>query len=204
MKRPAQNFVVDTIAFIGFVFLTTTGVLMRYILPPGSGRFRVIWGLDRHGWGTVHFWIAIFFLSVLAIHLIFHWRWIATFITGKPREGSGLRVALGIVGLVGLLGLSVAPLLSPVEKTAGISDKGISLSEKHEDMQILGSMTLSEVEQGTGVPAELIIRELGIPQDTDKGERLGRLKMIYGFTIEDVRHIVKDFSSSSPKPPITN
>ena len=34
MKRTKLNFVIDVVAFVGFVGLTTTGVLMRYILPP--------------------------------------------------------------------------------------------------------------------------------------------------------------------------
>jgi hypothetical protein len=193
MKRPIQNFTIDTIAFIGFVLLTTTGVLMRYVLPPGSGRFKAIWGLDRHEWGSIHFWISIVFLSVLAIHLVLHWRWIVTVITGRPREGSGLRAGLGMVGLAGLLALSVAPLLSPIETTAERSGKGVALSQKHEDIQILGSMTLSEVEKKTEVPADHIIRQLGMPSDADKDEKLGKLKRMFGFTMDDVRNVVRNY-----------
>ena len=40
MNRTTLNFVVDTAAFVGFVLLTTTGVLMHYLLPPGSGHHR--------------------------------------------------------------------------------------------------------------------------------------------------------------------
>jgi hypothetical protein len=46
MKRVNLNFIVDVVAFAGFVLLTTTGVLMRYILPPGSGHYSTIWGMD--------------------------------------------------------------------------------------------------------------------------------------------------------------
>jgi hypothetical protein len=193
MKRPTQNLTIDTIAFIGFVLLTTTGVLMRYVLPPGSGRFKAIWGLDRHEWGSIHFWISIVFLGILAIHLVLHWRWIVTVITGRPREGSGLRAGLGVVGLVGLLALSVAPLLSPIETTAERSGKEVVLSQKHEDIKIFGSMTLSEVEKNTEVPAEHIIRQLGIPSDIDKDERLGILKKMFGFTMDDVRNVVRNY-----------
>ena len=35
MNHTTLNFVVDTAAFVGFVLLTTTGVLMHYLLPPG-------------------------------------------------------------------------------------------------------------------------------------------------------------------------
>jgi hypothetical protein len=74
MKRPNVNFAVDCLGFAGFVLLTATGVLMRYVLPPGSGHSTTIWTLDRHEWGSIHFWIAIAFLAVLAFHLFLHWR----------------------------------------------------------------------------------------------------------------------------------
>jgi hypothetical protein len=194
MKRPAKNFIIDAVAFAGFVLLTTTGVLMRYVLPPGSGRFKVIWGLDRHGWGNIHFWISTVFLGILAIHLIFHWGWIVNVFTGKPREGSGFRVGLGIVGLVGLLALAIAPLVSQVETTAKRNiDRNIPSPHEYENVQIQGTMTLNDVEQNTGVPAEYIIRHLNLPIDVERGDRLGQLKRIFRFTIEDVRHIVRDY-----------
>jgi hypothetical protein len=198
MKRTKQNIVIDTIAFIGFVLLTSTGVLMRYVLPPGSGRSKIIWGLDRHGWGSIHFWISIIFLSVLSIHLILHWRWILAVIKGRPHEGSGSRVGLGIVGLVGLLALSVAPLLSPIETTSERSgSRHISSSKEHKDIQLWGSMTLFEIEQRTGVPAKHIIQNLKLPIDVKKDERLGKLKKIYGFTMEDIRSIVSDYKKQN-------
>jgi hypothetical protein len=39
---------VDAVAFVAFVFLTTTGIPARYVLPPGSGLWATLWGLDRH------------------------------------------------------------------------------------------------------------------------------------------------------------
>lgn len=192
MNRTEKNFFIDSIAFIGFVLLTSTGILMRYVLPPGSGRWKVIWGLDRHEWGSIHFWISIIFLSVLTIHLVLHWRWIATFLKRRPREGSGLRAGLGIVGLAGLIALAIAPLVSTVETTA-VKEKGFSLSMKQEDIQILGSMTLNEIGQTTGVPVNYIIRELKLAPDTDRDERIGRLKKMFGFTMEDVRTIVRNY-----------
>jgi hypothetical protein len=116
MRRPTLNFLVDALAFGAFVLLTTTGVLMHYVLPPGSGRFTSVWGLDRHAWGSLHFWIAVSFFGILSAHLGLHWRWIASTVRGRQREGSGMRVALGLIGLLTLLALAVAPLLTAVEK----------------------------------------------------------------------------------------
>ncbi len=117
MNRPRLNFLIDAVAFGAFVFLTTTGVLSRYVLPPGSGRYATLWGLDRHGWGNVHFWVAVLLLGTLALHIVLHWRWVVTMVRGQRSEAPGIRVALGVVGLLGLLGIAAAPLLAPVERT---------------------------------------------------------------------------------------
>jgi hypothetical protein len=193
VKRSKLNFTFDAIAFAGFVFLTTTGVLMRYALPPGSRRFKTIWGLDRHEWGDIHFWISIVFLGLLAMHLVLHWRWIINIITGRPREGSGLRAGLGIVGIVGLLALATAPLLSPVDTTLeSLSGRNLS-SVQHGNVQVWGSMTLQEAEKATGVPAEHIIKQLGLTPDLVEDECLGDLRKMYGFTMDDVRQIIQEY-----------
>lgn len=195
MKRTRLNFVIDTLAFTGFVVLTTTGVLMRYVLPPGSGHRTAIWSLDRHEWGGIHFWIAVVFFLILALHLVLHWRWIVSVIAGKPREGSGLRAGLGMVGLVTVVALAVSPLLAPVEKTTGGNAiPGLS-SHEYEDIRIQGSMTLQEIEETTGVPASHILESLGLPPAIPSGQRLGPLKRQYGFEIDDVRQIIRQYKA---------
>lgn len=130
MKRPTLNLAVDAAAFATFVLLTSTGVLLRYVLPPGSGRHTTIWGLDRHDWGQIHFWISMAFLAFLAVHLLVHRRWIVSVVRGRPREGSGLRVALGVVGLVAVLAAAAAPFLAEVEQAPrGGRHRGAPFSE---------------------------------------------------------------------------
>jgi hypothetical protein len=55
MKRIHLNFIIDSFAFVGFILLTATGILMRYMLPLGSGGYTMIWSLDRYQWGSIHF-----------------------------------------------------------------------------------------------------------------------------------------------------
>jgi len=195
MKRTRLNFLIDLIAFTGFVVLTTTGVLMRYTLPPGSGHDSTIWGLDRHEWGGLHFWVAVAFFSILALHLFLHWRWIATVVAGRPREGSALRAGLGIVGFLTIVALAVAPLTAPVERERNRAEKGTAFLSGHryEDITVRGSMTLREVEETTGVPATHIIQSLQLPESISADERLGQLKQRFGFEIDEVRAIIKDY-----------
>ena len=127
MRKPTQNLIIDSIAFALFLFLASTGILMYFILPPGSGAHgNVIWGLSRHDWGTVHFWIAISLLAVLALHLILHWNWIVCQIKGRPSAdtpNARMRVAIGVAALILLVLLASAPLLSPVEQQPGAGEQ---------------------------------------------------------------------------------
>jgi len=124
MHRASLITLIDIISFIGFVFLTSTGVLVRYVLPPGSGRWSSVWGLSRHDWGGIHYWIALVFFAVLAVHLVLHWRFIANLFGKHLQAGARLRLALGIVGLLAVLALAAAPVLTPVESSGAGSGAG--------------------------------------------------------------------------------
>jgi hypothetical protein len=115
MKRATLISAIDVIAFIAFLFLTSSGILLRYMLPPGSGRWAEVWGMTRHQWGEVHFWVALFFFAVLALHLLQHWRFVLGLFRGHLKECLRWRVSLGLVGLVAVILLGLAPLVSPVQ-----------------------------------------------------------------------------------------
>ncbi len=53
-----------------------TGYILWFVLPPGTNRTHILWGLLRHQWGTLHFWISVMLLTVLAVHVALHWRWL--------------------------------------------------------------------------------------------------------------------------------
>jgi hypothetical protein len=192
VKRAKLNFAVDTVAFMAFVLLIATGILIRYVLPPGSGHFSELWGMDRHEWGEIHFWIAVTLLGSLVLHLFLHWRWIISMVKGHPSEESGGRMALASVGLVALVGLAVAPFFSPVEQT-GEPPRRLhsSMAGEAETGRIVGSMTLSEIERRTGVSPDIILRELGLPPDIPVDEGLGRLRKVHGFEMHELREIVE-------------
>jgi hypothetical protein len=195
MKRTTLNLSVDAAAF---VVLASTGVLVRYVLPPGSGRRSQVWGLDRHEWGTIHFWIAAAFLAVLAIHLVLHWRWITAVIAGKRSDASGARFGLGAVGLLAVVALAFAPLVSPVERVAPDLRGGSVRSEPGPGSagpaaQVGGAMSFREVAEATRVPATYLLRELELPPDTDLDERIGTVGRAQGFRPERVREIVRHY-----------
>lgn len=90
MTRGTVNSIVDTISFVDVLGLGATGLIMKYILPPGSGEghgvgFRggrsteaakELWSLSRHEWGAVHFYLAVLFVALMAVHIVLHWDWV--------------------------------------------------------------------------------------------------------------------------------
>ena len=79
MRRSTVNYIVDWVSFLVMVGLIATGLLMRFILPPGSGgrgggHGLALWNLTRHGWGDVHFWLAAAALTLL---FTFTYLWVA-------------------------------------------------------------------------------------------------------------------------------
>ena len=116
LKKASLIKLVDIVAFVSFIFVASTGVLLRYVLPPRSGQATEIVGMSRHEWGDVHFYITSIFLSILSIHLILHWRFFQNLFHGQIKETSASRVLLGLVGLFAVLAIAIAPFVAPKEQ----------------------------------------------------------------------------------------
>ena len=126
MKRVHLNAIIDAVALVGFMGLASSGLILRYQLPPGSGGevgrgmgrgsmnrpIELLWGLTRHEWGDYHYWIALGLLAVLSVHLFLHWKWIVGVVRGKATEASGLRLAIGIFAFAAILFAAAYPLLT--------------------------------------------------------------------------------------------
>ena len=93
MKRSSLNFIVDLAGFIDLLGMVLTGLIMKYILPPGSGglgcgrhggcggeHIRHLWSMGRHDWGNIHFWLAVLFIVLMIVHIILHWSWIKNYL----------------------------------------------------------------------------------------------------------------------------
>lgn len=78
MKRTLVNLLTDLSAALLFLAMLATGFILRFPLPPGTNKALSLWGLTRHQWGGVHFWISGALLAVLLVHLALHWQWVVT------------------------------------------------------------------------------------------------------------------------------
>jgi len=92
MKRSTLNFVIDLISFVDLLGMIFTGIIMRYILPPGTGgrggggsdgigrHIKYLWSMTRHEWGSIHFYLALAFIVLMTAHILLHWTWIKSYV----------------------------------------------------------------------------------------------------------------------------
>lgn len=90
MKRSTLNFVIDLISCVDLLGMTFTGIIMKYVLPPGSGgggrgggggrHIKDLWSMTRHEWGSVHFYLALVFIVLMTAHILLHWTWIKSYV----------------------------------------------------------------------------------------------------------------------------
>ncbi len=92
MKRSILNFILDGVSLVVMLSLIGTGLVMRFVLPPGTGGLqrgephKLLWGLGRHDWGAVHFWLAAAILVLMIIHVALHWTWICNLVRQLVRR----------------------------------------------------------------------------------------------------------------------
>ncbi len=103
--RTAINFTVDCILLGLLAGVVWTGLVMRYVLPPG---FRgcygwTLWGLGRHDYGTIHYGLSVLMVLFSGIHLGLHWRWFCAKLNARVRtRGQSLIALLLVLFLFGL------------------------------------------------------------------------------------------------------
>lgn len=120
LKRPVWNMVIDVISLVVFTTMISTGLIVKSVLPPGSGRVDMVlgshgrghqsidlfMGLARHAWGQIHFYISLVFLILLVIHLALHWNWILSMLWGTKSNPQPIQrkfLTLGVVAFIVLV-----------------------------------------------------------------------------------------------------
>ncbi|MEX1230667.1 MAG: DUF4405 domain-containing protein [Planctomycetaceae bacterium] len=109
MKRISLNLIVDLAAAILLLGMIATGYILRFPLPPGTNKSHSLWGVTRHGWGSLHFWISAALLGVLLVHVILHWHWLVSVVSKRFGQSISEKRSLHIGLIIGamLTGVSV-------------------------------------------------------------------------------------------------
>jgi hypothetical protein len=100
LKRFFDNLLIDLIAAALMVGMVATGYILRFPLPPGSNKYLSLWGLTRHQWGEVHFWISLALFGVIFLHITLHWQWV---VVSVRRKLSAAKAAPGSAWFSGLM-----------------------------------------------------------------------------------------------------
>ncbi len=122
MSKSKLNFIIDAIMFVLMGLVAGLGLLIKYVLLPGSERWLKygrnvdisFWGLDRHDWGKVHLIVALILILFLILHIIFHWELIKCLYKRIFAEKS-VRILFGIFFLIITLILIWFPFFIHVE-----------------------------------------------------------------------------------------
>lgn len=198
MNRTLLNVLTDLLAALAMLGMIATGTILRFALPPGTNRSLTLWGLTRHQWGDLHFWLSLAALGVVVIHLILHWTWVVAvarrWIVGGGQGAPSARArALAAAATVVVLALSLAgfwkwslasvlPLEPPPSgETAGTDDE-----------RLRGSMTLAEAAAVLGCSVGEVRSRLALTDQTQETERLGQIARQMGIDMQELRHRLAD------------
>jgi len=136
VRRSTINYLVDLLLLLAMLGMLWTGVVIRFVLPAGSGRHALLlWGKGRHEWGDVHYQLVFVTIGLVVLHVGLHWDWVCDvtgrlFVRGErkaEKRRPGLRIACGVAFLAGvsaLFGLGVWTALLRVDELAKTSSPG--------------------------------------------------------------------------------
>jgi hypothetical protein len=115
MKNNTLRRYVDILMYTGFCFITGSGLLLAYRLKPcsqGGDHGQTLLGMDRHGWGEWHLWVAYAVLALLILHIMLNLTFIINVVVAK----SGL-----LLGLLGAVGAAILLyfLFAPLQQASG-------------------------------------------------------------------------------------
>jgi len=143
MNKLLVNILTDLLAAIALTVMVATGIVIWFILPPGTNRTHSLWGVLRHEWGTVHATASVVLLAAITLHVVLHWRWLVTNLCKRAGLGAwaarhgrlaGAVVVLLLVVPLGVFSLAAAlsarELLRPLHAripTEGPQPSGVSM-----------------------------------------------------------------------------
>ena len=194
MRRAGLNFVVDLVTFVAMAALIATGLLMRWVMPPGTGHRLSLWGMGHHDYGDVHFYLTLALGALLVLHIALHWTWVCSMTARLLRRPAQIETRRRHAYGIALIVLCVAAFAAFVwladaqVRTVNDDDNvGRSTTEHGRASHLRDSTTVAELEHITGLPAERVLEELDPPTDVSPDQRLGPLARRHGLSMAELR-----------------
>ncbi len=223
MKKSDWQYLVDTLLFLSIAGIALIGFLMGLVIPKGPSapeNSKYFFGLHRHQWGNIHFYLSIAFVVFVTIHILLSWKWIKN--KSSQLFKNRWRTALIFTALASVLFIFFFWGLYPRypgayedygvragerAKQQQLSDEGSPSSDEkifYEDgsvyVVITGQTTLKQAEKATGIPARTIAAKLRLPSNVSLDDTFGRLRKKYPFNLLEVRDVISDHLSREPAP----
>jgi hypothetical protein len=212
MKKTDWQYLVDTLLFICMIGIAFIGILMGFFLATGpsvSESEKYFLGLHRHQWGDIHLYLSLAFILLIILHLALAWNWIKGKSQALFKQRWRTSIALTVFGsiLVVFLFWVFTPKYSQFYEDYGRGGRtGIQdqfqpenfIDQEEGYLTITGNMTLAEVERIAGIPSEVLVQELGLPERTSSDETLGQLRKKYGFSVVEARDAITALLQSTP------
>jgi RsiW-degrading membrane proteinase PrsW (M82 family) len=137
------NLVIDALLLLAAAAIVGIGLMVRYVLPPGYQRWEVygrnvelyFWGLDRHGWGSIHYVVGLAFLGLLVLHVVLHWGMVVAI----GRRLIPNRLARRVAAVL-LVALTVALVIFPVFVKPDLVEEGRGMHRGHRQRAPAGRM----------------------------------------------------------------
>jgi hypothetical protein len=207
MKRSILNIIIDTLAAAVMLGMIATGIILRFTLPPGSGRVLSLWGMTRHQWGDLHFWLALAAVAIVVLHLALHWTWVVSVVRrwlvgATPGLPSARLRAVAAVATVLIVCSAVAGFWwSSVQSLDRTTDPPRRPTAEHqgEGAGLRGSMTLAETAAALGCSVEQVRQRLGLPASIPDSEHLGQIAKQRATTMQEMRKRLEP-QFAEPKP----
>ena len=143
MDKSRVNFIISALMFLCLMAMAGLGFLMKFVLLPGRKAMAeygrpvelTYLGWDRHDWGDLHSYLAFVLLTLLALHLILHWKKLrGLFERLIPSPRMRTRLAFGF--LIVCVLLAYFPFLI----TPRVEDKGGRGRRQRSEMEAGGIM----------------------------------------------------------------
>lgn len=215
VDKSKLTFIVDALMFLLLMAIVGIGLLIKYVLVTGKERWATyggnvdlyLLGMDRHGWGTVHFVIGLIFLGLLVFHIVLHWRAILVLfrrLIGSRKKRVLVAALFAIIcAFLVVFPFVVNPEAREIGRGEGRDEARRGYVEEIEtngypeaSVEVRGYMTLLGVAEEYGVPVEYLKESLGIPQGAPSEQQLGWLQKKYGFRMSDVERIIDEYHKS--------
>ncbi|MBF0199032.1 MAG: DUF4405 domain-containing protein [Planctomycetes bacterium] len=206
-----SKYALDLFALLNFIFLSSTGLLLHYVLPHGSRHFQspggtrhgvtTLWGMDRHEWGEIHLILSFAFLGACFLHLIQHWKWIKGVFMVKLNAPSKV-LSLSIIVLS--LTAATIPFLSKTEvvypQTNGSLQENTQFSKSNINIQqkeffVRGGDTIRNIAEALQVSPCCIKRTLAIDNNTPNTIIMREVKDTLGISMSIVRQKLGNLKS---------